>query len=244
MRAYLVALLTDVVTRAAVAAVELESPDYLGFAHNFHHEIIGVPLDEAQHRLLGLSFNPAELDRARAEGIDGEGLRRRVADALTAIWTATPAGDAGARQLLESAELGAYRALRERIVAELLAAARDAVHAASPRTEVRLFAPAAARDDSGLTYDALPALAGGVLTGYAPSDEAARRRASELRAVAGGKPVYGMVRAIAPDTTDPAEIAPRVAAWREGGVAGIDFYNYGLMTLPTLDAIGAALRQG
>ncbi|HEX5506383.1 MAG TPA: hypothetical protein VFW96_27450, partial [Thermomicrobiales bacterium] len=86
-------------------------------------------------------------------------------------------------------------------------------------------------------------LADGALAGYAVSDADARTRARNLRAVMGAKPVYGMVRAIAPDTVDPArQIGPRVAAWRDAGVQGIDFYNYGLMTLPTLDAIGGALR--
>ena len=52
-----------------------------------------------------------------------------------------------------------------------------------------------------------------------------------------------MLPRIQPDTVDPAQIAPRIAAWRDAGVAGINVYNYGLMTLPMLDAVGSALRR-
>lgn len=240
VREYLRALLTDVVTRADVAAVELESPGYMGFLHNYHHELVGVPLDAAQRALLGLSFNPADLDWASKAGIDGERLRLHVAAALDAAWNGDPAP---ARQLLDAPELAAYLACRQEVVGSLLAELRDAIHLANAHTEVRLFAPPGPDAWESLRYDALPALADGALAGYAASDEDARDRARNLRAVMGAKPVYGMVRAIAPDTVDPAaQLGPRVAAWREAGVQGIDFYNYGLMTLPTLDAIGGALR--
>ena len=249
VRAYLVALLTDIVRRADVAAVELESPGYLPFLHGAHHEIVGVPLDAAQHRLLGLSFTPAEAERARAAGIDGEGLRRAVAAALTAAWEADPPPSSadpwpGLREILDNPELAAYERLREEIVAELIEELRDAVHAASPGTEVRCFAALGPAEGAEARNERLLAAADGWLTGYAPSDEDAGRRTRELRGLIDPKPVYGMVRAIAPDAVDLGPIAPRVDAWRAAGAAGINVYNYGLMTLPMLAAVGAALRGG
>ncbi len=248
VRAYLVALLTDIVSRAEVSAVELESPGYMAFLHGYHHEIIGVPLDAVQQRLLALSFSPVELDRARAAGIDGEGLRRRVAAALTASWEQDPPppGEEGRpepREVLASPELAAYERLRQEIVAELVAELRDAVHTASPGTEVRLFAALGPAEGAEERDERLLDLADGMLAGYAQSDEDAGRRTRELRGLIDPKPVYGMVRAIAPDAVDPGQIAPRLDAWRTAGVAGIDVYNYGLMTLPMLDAVGAALRD-
>jgi len=248
VRAYLVAVLTDIVTRAEVAAVELESPGSMEFLHGFHHEIIGVCLDAAQRTLLGLSFAPVELERARQMGIDGEALRRRVADALLAAWEsgAPPADEPfpAVREVLDSPELAAYLRLRRQIEAELVGELRDTIRAASPTTEIRLFAALGPDEGAEARDTTLLGLADGMLTGYAESDEDAARRANELRALIGPKPVYGMVRAIAPDTVDPARVAPRVAAWRGAGVAGVDFYNYGLMTLPMLDAVGDALRGG
>ncbi len=247
VRAYLVALLTDIVGRAEIAAVELESPGYMGFLHGFHHEIIGVPLDRAQETLLGLSFAPVELERARTAGIDGERLRRRVADALLAAWqTGAPPGDEPfplLRDVLDSPELAAYERLRREIVAELVAELRAAVHAASPGTEIRLFAALGPAEGAEERDAELLGLADGMLAGYAQSNEDAGRRARELRALIDPRPVYGMVRAIAPDTVDPAQVGPRIDAWRAAGVAGIDVYNYGLMTLPMLEAVGSTLRS-
>ncbi len=246
VRAYLVALLTDIVSRAEVSAVELESPGYMEFLHGYHHEIIGVPLDTAQQRLLGLSFTPAELQRARTAGIDGDGLRRRVAAALTATWEAEPAPNeepvAVMTEILDRPDLAAYEALRREIVADLVEELRDAVHATSPGTEVRLFAALGPSEGDEERDERLLGLADGMLAGYAQSDEDAERRTRELREMIDPKPVYGMVRAIAPDAVHPSQIAPRVAAWRAAGVSGINAYNYGLMTLPMLNAVGAALR--
>jgi hypothetical protein len=243
---YIIALLGDIVRHAEIAAVELESPGYMPFVHGFHHEILGVDLDATQRMLLSLSFNPAEMERARAAGIDVERLRQRVATTLTSIWEDERVRDCAERddvqRLLADPDFAAYCTLREHIVTDLVGHMTTAIHEANPQTEVRLFAPLGVREDTGQPYAGLAAIGDAALAGYAQSDDDARQRATRLREEMGAKPVYGMVRAIAPDTTDPATIAPRVAAWRDAGVDGIDFYNYGLMTLPMLDAIGAALR--
>ncbi len=248
VRAYLVALVGDLVSRAEVAAVELEAPGYMRFVHGFHHEVIGIPLDPMQEVLLGLSFNPAELERARAAGIDGEGLRRRVMDLLTEAWRAgRPLEGADgptreAQRLIDDPEFVAYARLREDVVISLVAELRDTVHASSPSTEIRLFAPLGRREHDGVTYAGLADVADAALAGYASSDAEAVLAATELREQMGGKRVYGRLRAIAPDAVDPAQVPRRVAAWRQAGVDGVNFYNYGLMTLPMLHAIGEALR--
>ncbi|MDP9357744.1 MAG: family 10 glycosylhydrolase [Chloroflexota bacterium] len=248
VRAYLAAMVGDLVSRVEVAAVELEAPGYTRFVHGFHHELIGVPLDPTQELLLGLSFNPAELERARAAGADGAGLRRRVANLLTEAWrTGKPLETADgptreARRLLDDPEFAAYARLREDVVISLAAELRDTIHAASPSTELRLFAPLGRREHDGATYGGLAAVADAALAGYASSDAEVVLAAAGLREQMGGKRVYGRVRAVAPDTVHPAQVAPRVAAWRQAGVDGINVYNYGLMTLPMLQAIGEALR--
>ena len=48
VRIYLVTMLTDLVSRYEVAAIQLESPGYMGFMHGYHHEIIGADLDAVQ----------------------------------------------------------------------------------------------------------------------------------------------------------------------------------------------------
>lgn len=236
---YLRALVADVAANADIAAIELESPAYMGFAHKFHHEIIGIPLDSAQELLLSLSFTPPEMLRAREAGVDGEGLRARVATALTAAWSGDRAHVDG---LLADPELNAYFNVRDKIVEDLLTGLVEVIHEVNPRIEVRFFAANRLGAGPAGESEALVAFGDAALAGYARSHVEATARARRLRALIGDRPVYGMVRAIAPDTTSSQELAPRVAAWRAGGVDGLNVYNYGLMTLPMLDACGEALR--
>ncbi len=64
-----------------------------------------------------------------------------------------------------------------------------------------------------------------------------------MKALGKNHETWGMIRALAPDMTDPASIGPRVEAWRSAGVEGIDIYNYGLMTKPMLDAVVTAIQR-
>jgi len=57
-----------------------------------------------------------------------------------------------------------------------------------------------------------------------------------------GKKVYGMLRGLPPDTTEPGQITSRIEAWRSAGVDGIDYYNYGFMPRRNLREIYGALR--
>jgi len=247
VRQYLVAMVRDLVARYEVAAVELESPGYMGFVHGYHHEISGVDLDPVQQRLLGISFNPVEISGAMEGGIDAERLRRRVAALLDACWNrGIPVMDAGGpvaevSELLEDAEMRAYLAWQQDQVISLMGQVRDAIAHSSPATQIRHFASmnaAAAPDES---TRALLETGDAILAGYALSENDARARAEAAQAL--GKETWGMIRALAPDMTDPGQITPRVEAWRAAGVEGINIYNYGLMTESMFQAITAAIRS-
>ena len=237
VRTYLVSMIGDLVRRYEVAAIQLESPGYMGFLHGYHHEIIGADLDAVQQQLLSVSFNPAEIEGARRAGIDAEGVRARVAGLLDACWNQgvpvmdgdTPA--AGVRDLFEDADYLAYRAWQTDQVISLAEEVRNAVKAANPNTHVLHFAAL----DGSEADRRLIATADEVLSGYASSDEDARDRAN--RAAAFGKPTRGAIRAIAPDMVTPDVVAPRFAAWENAGVTGVDVYNYGLMPGVMWDAI-------
>ncbi len=242
---YALALIRDLVIRHDVAAIQLESPGYMPFTHGYHHEIVGVALDDVQERLLGISFNPVEIAGATASGIDAEGLRQRVAALLDACWNrGVPVQEGGgpsaaASAVLDNPEMVAYRGWQQDQVVSLSRQIREVVAQVSPTTEIRHFAEAIVGAPGSEPERALLDTGDAILTGYATSDDDAHDRASA--ALTTGKPVWGMVRAIAPDTTDPAAVASRIAAWRASGVAGIDVYNYGLMTLPMLDAVTKSL---
>jgi len=245
VREYLLAMIGDLVSRHDVAAIELESPGYMGFHHDVHHVIFGVPVDGVQSTLLGISFNPVEVEGARAAGIDIEPVRARIAGLIDRAWNegvATEAGGkpvAGVQAILDDPELAAYQAWQHDQVVSLSAAIRDVVREHSPQTEIRHFAAMAAGEAGGFDT-ALMETGDAILTGYAATPDDPAVRVAPLGGL--DKPAWGMIRAIQPEVTDPNQIAPLVEAWRAAGVAGVDVYNYGLMSERTFQALGRAIN--
>lgn len=243
VREYVVTLVTDLLSRYEAVAIQLESPGYMGFVHGYHHEIIGVDLDKIQEQLLGISFNPFEIEMTQVKGIDAEGVRRRVAGLLDACWNQSvpvmvdedPSADV--RALFDDADFIAYRAWQDDQVISLAEEIRTAVKEVNPTTEIRHFAAL----DGSRADDRLIATGDGILTGYASSDDDARDRAQN--AATYGKTVHGAIRAIAPDMTDPATIAPRLEAWQQSGVDGVDVYNYGFMPGTMWKAVANAVTD-
>ena len=246
VREYLVAMVSDLVTQHDVPAIELESPGYMGFTHGFHHEIFGVKLDDVQEALLSISFSPVEIEGASAAGIDAERLRQQVANLIDRCWNdgvavevdGAPSPEVAA--LLADPEMVAYQDWQHAQVVSLSAAVREAIKAISSQTEIRHFA--AMSGGTGREVDtALLATGDAVLAGYAGTPEAPARRMVPLAEVE--MPVWGMIRAIQPEVTEPEQVAPLVDAWRAQGVTGVDVYNYGLMPERIFRALGEVLNH-
>ncbi len=248
VREYLLALVDDLVSRHEVAAIELEAPGYMGFTHGYHHEIFGVEVDPVQEELLGVSFNPVEIAGSIAAGIDAEGVRARIAALIDAAWNrgmplqvdGEPSPDAQA--LLDDDDFIAYRAWLHDQVVSLSVDIRDVIRQASPATHIRHFAAMNVGDpERGIDVDLL-ATGDAVLTGYAATPNDVQARVAALAGI--DRPLWGMIRALAPEVVAPEGIAPLVGAWRAAGVAGVDVYNYGLMPEHTFGAVAEALNTG
>ena len=245
-RAYLIAMVSDFAHRYDVAAIELESPGYMEFTHGYHHEIFGVELDAVQRRLLGVSFNPVEIGGATAAGIDAEHIRIRVAGLLDDAWNrrrqveidGAPAP--AVADLLADGEFIAYEAWLQEQAISLAEEVSAAIRAANSTTRIRHFAAMAAGQSAKLD-DPLLATGDEILSGYAATPSEVIERAAAFAGA--GKPVWGMLRAIAPDFPQPEGLAEIIAAWKSTGVAGIDVYNFGLMTQPNFDAVAHALNS-
>ena len=246
MRQYLLTMVEDLVSRHEVAAIELETPGYMGFSHDYHHIMFGVVVDRIQEELLSVSFNPAEISGALAEGIDVSGLQSRIADLLDACWNEGKAvlvdGEASpdARAVLDDPELAAYRAWQHGQVVSLSAEIQAVIKQHSPNTEIRHFAAMAAGENAGIDTE-LMNTGDAILTGYAATPAEVAERAASVAGM--DQQIWGMIRAIQPEVTDPAQIAPLVDAWRAAGVAGVDVYNYGMMPDRTFAALGKALAS-
>jgi hypothetical protein len=246
VREYMVAMIGDLVSRHEVSAIELESPGYMGFHHDHHHIMYGVVVDPVQSELLGVSFNSAEVTGATEAGIDVEGLRRRIAGLVDACWNEGKAVEVDgapsveAKAVLDDPELAAYRAWQHDQVVSLSAEIQQMIKERSGVTEIRHFAAMAA-GEGGVIDAPLMATGDAVLAGYAATPEDVAPRMAALESL--DTPTWGMIRAIQPEVTDPAQIEPLVSAWRDAGVTGVDVYNYGLMPERTFRALGEALNR-
>jgi hypothetical protein len=239
VRAYVLAMVGDFASKYDVAAIELESPGYMGFAHGYHHEIFGVDIDEHVGKLLGISFNPVEISGATEAGIDAGSVRQRIAALIDDIWNrGTPSTQAD--NLLADPDVIAYtdwlRSQSTSLAEELTATIR----AANPKTRVRHFA-AMASDEAVDVADPVLATADELLSGYAANPDEVAQRIAAFAAT--DKPWWGMLRAIAPDFPTPDGLTDVISAWRASNVEGIDVYNYGLMTQPNFDTLAKALRD-
>lgn len=246
VRAYVTALVADLADRHELAAVVLETPGWLPYAHGYHHEFAMLPLDPWIELLLGLCFAPASLAAAKAAGIDAEGLRRQVAGRIEA-WLASDIG-AGERagewvqaDLATNGELGAYLRWRCRVVADLVAGIRDVL----PKGTALRVIPSVQRPTAkGWIEGSDLALLARACDGlevcfYEPTASAVAADLFDVRQRVGEAPLNAILRPTFPDLGNGAQTLEAIAALKAGGVEGLAFYAYGHWRLPVLDTVKA-----
>lgn len=246
-RAYVVALVAELTHAYAPDSVELESPSFMGFAHEYHHEKDGVGLAPEDDFLLSLCFCPACLQRARQAGIDGEAARRTVRGWI--VETAERALPAerwpdfvarGPAVFAAHPEVHDYVMWRFEPVTSLIAEIRAA---ASPASRIHFI------DIKGgwLFGSELAAIArvcdGIVFCAYDTRPEQVRNDVAAAAAVAPGKHLVAGLRVFVPELSGPEMLAAKVRAARAGGAHGVNFYNYGLIPAARLDWVRAALES-
>lgn len=223
--------------------IEVESPDFMGFAHGYHHEKDGLPALPEDEFLLGLCFCRHCLARARMAGVPAEAARLQVRDLLDRAFAREvpcaqfpdfPARGLAAFDALP--DLAAFLRWRTEPVTSLLAELR----AACPVPLWLIDHPAAWW--GGVDRPALlPHVDGLVFCAYrTPAPEVGPLFAA-LRAEIG--PAKGLVAGFwlfHPQVADRADLAARVAAARPH-VSGTSFYNLGLVPPARLDWIRTAL---
>jgi hypothetical protein len=245
-RAYVRALVADISHGYRPDRIELESPCFMGFAHEYHHEKDGVGLTPEDDFLLSLCFCPSCLDRAAKAGVDGEPARKLVRQ-----WIADTCERAvpkrrfpdfpasGLDTFLPWPELHAYLVWRFEPVTSLVAELREAAH---PATRVMIID----LKEGWLGGCDLAALGkvcdGAILCAYdmQPGDVASLLEAG--RAALGPEKFLGTgYRLFYPEMASPEVLAAKVKPAMAPGIDGINFYNYGLVPAARLDWVGAAL---
>jgi hypothetical protein len=247
-RAYARALIADVTHAYRPDSIELESPSFMGFAHEFHHEKDGVGMTPEDDFLLSLCFCDACLARARKAGGSGERARATVRGWIVemsereipaARWPDFPA--AGFDVFKPFPEVHDYLTWRFEPVTSLIAELREA---AAPETKVYLID---LKDGwlGGCDLEAIgKACDGAILCAYWMEPEATEALMRHGRAALGpGKFLGAGFRVFYPEMPSAEQLALRSRSALAGGADGINYYNYGLIPRKRLEWVGRAVAS-
>lgn len=247
-RAYLRTLINDLTHAYRPDAVELESPCFMGFAHEFHHEKDGVGLTAEDDFLLSLCFCDSCIARARKAGVDGDKARKTVRQWIVETceretpaprWPDFPAG--GLELFRPFPEVYDYLIWRFEPVTSLIAELREA---ATPTTKIHLID----LKDGWLGGCDLGAIGkvcdGAILCAYGMAPETTEALMRHGRAALGPEKFLGAgFRVFYPETPSATVLAGVSLAARAGGADGVNYYNYGLIPKKRLDWIGGAVAR-
>jgi hypothetical protein len=253
-RDYAVTLVRDVTTRYRPDMLELESPNFMGFAHEYHHEKDGVGLSAEDDFLLSLCFCDHCMTRAGKAGVNAQGARQSVQGFIAQIceravpeqqFPVFPA--AGIDAFSEYPDLHAYLAWRTEPVTSLIREIKEAAH---PATRIVLID---LKDGwlGGVDLGAVGKVCdGAILCCYSMSPEAVADVIKAGFAAIGPEKYLGIgLRVFYPEVPDAAMLKARVEAALAAGAQGVNFYNYGLIPAKRLDWVSQSIaavkeRQG
>ncbi|ALN74716.1 hypothetical protein [Aureimonas sp. AU20] len=247
-RRYVTTLVRDITTGYRPDRLELESPNFMGFAHGYHHEKDGLGLLAEDEFLLSLCFCRHCEARAGRAGVDMPAARAAVRGFIA---------EACEREIPQArwpdfSERGidafeGWPALHELLlwrsepVTSLLADIREA---ADPATRIVLVDLPEAWAGGVDLAAAARILDGLLLCAYDRTPVAVSQLARQGRALVGPDGFLGLgYRLFYPEMTGASDLATRVEAAFEVGVDGLNFYNYGLVPARRLDWIASALRS-
>ncbi|OOO20104.1 hypothetical protein EFR00_01185 [Rhizobium sophoriradicis] len=245
-RAYAVTLVRDITTNYRPDMVELESPNFMGFAHEYHHEKDGVGLNAEDDFLLSLCFCDHCTARAAKAGVPVESARRSVARFIAEFcerdiperqFPDFPA--AGINAFLDHPDLHAYLAWRSEPVTSLIGEIKAAADPASRIVLIDLKHGWL----GGVDLTAVGRLCdGAILCCYDMEPDAVGDVIRTGRAAIGPEKFLGVgLRVFYPEVGEAAILAARAKAAADAGADGVNFYNYGLIPAKRLDWVRAAV---
>lgn len=247
-RAYLRAVVGDLTDNYEIDSIELESPNFMGFAHGFHHEKDGIGLTSQDDFLLSLCFCSHCVAAAEAAGVDAESARASARALLDetlqrAVPVPTPTFiDDGPERFAASADLLAYIRWRTESVTGLVRELKEAANAHSKVFFLSLETRAAW--PLGIdTAEVGRACDGVILCAY---DSSPKQVGTDVHAARNILPrdahLSVGLRVFYPEIQGPEELAAKVSAAYEQAPDGFSFYNYGLIPQVRLDWVRKSLE--
>ncbi|MFC2076582.1 hypothetical protein ACFLT7_05820 [candidate division KSB1 bacterium] len=247
-REYAVALVRDLTNNHELETIELETFEFMGYRHGYHHEMAGVEITPIADFLLSLCFCESCRERAEDGGGDFDVIREAARARLEKFFERAEVQKPLMEEVLEldnitGGGLKAYLKVRMRTVQSLLAEIKSA---ADGRASLRpiLEHPPEISPLFGIDLNRLNEIASEVtVLAYKAGIEETIEYAERYRAALpknlqitvglhGGEPYMD----------GPENFAGKIKGLKAAGFESLSFYNYGFMRLENLDWIREALR--
>ena len=244
-RDYVTTMVGEISTRYRPDRIELESPNFMGFAHEYHHEKDGVGLNAEDDFLLSLCFCDHCMARAQAAGVNTAGARETVGRFIAEMCEREiperqfpDFPSAGIDAFRDHADLYAFLNWRTEPVTSLIADIRKAAHR---DTKVVLIDLADAWLGGVDLKAAAEACDGLILCCYNMEPFAVSAQFETARTIVGPDKYLGVgLRVFYPEMEDAEALAARTQAAIAAGAKGVNFYNYGLVPEKRLDWVRLA----
>lgn len=246
-RAYVTGLVSEISHSYRPDRIELESPDFMGFPHGFHHEKDGLSLLPDEAFLLGVCFCDHCRSKATAAGIPADIAQSQVARILdNAFSRELPQSQFpdfpsnGLESFAANSALSAYLSWRREPVTSLIAEIRETTH---PDTKVLLI-DAEGTWAGGIDLPSLiPHLDGVLYCVYETEPVRIPPLLAQARALLGpNKSLIAGFQLFNPTVQDQSDLVNRVTQ-AVPHVDGANFYNLGLVPQARLSWITAALKK-
>jgi hypothetical protein len=247
VRAYAVTLVRDLTRNYRPEIVQLESPGFMGYYHEYHHEKDGVGLTAEDDFLLSLCFCNACVARASAARVDARTAQhtvRRWIEESAAREVSTPRwpdfAQRGADVFSAHPEVESYVLWRFEPVTSLVAEIKEK---ADPATRIEVID---INDGwrSGSDLLALGKICDGILLcTYDRSAAAVGASVARVREVLPQQCSLGVgMRLFHPEMKSARDIVERTQAAMQAGATDMHYYNYGLVPAARLDWVHAAIH--
>jgi len=245
-RDYVVTLVRDITTNYKPDMLELESPNFMGFAHEHHHEKDGVGLNAEDDFLLSLCFCDHCTARAKKAGVPIEGAQKIVMRFIAELCErAVPEKqfpdfpEAGIDAFRAHPDLHAFLAWRFEPVTSLI---EEIKASADPATRIVLIDLKDAWLGGVDLFEVCKRCDGAILCCYNMTPEAIGDVIRAGRAMLGKDKFVGLgLRVFYPEVDGPEILTARTKAAVDAGADGVNFYNYGLIPAKRLDWVGEAV---
>ncbi len=243
-RAYAAGLVAEISETYAPDRIEIETPEFMGFAHGFHHEKDGLGLRPVEEFLLGLCFCDHCRAAAKLAGVPFEEARQEVARRLDLAFARELPQALGPvpkspQDFADHPALQAFLFWRPGQVAELLRGLKAACRAPTRLLLIDWEGSWAGGVDPNLCA---PEVDGVLFCAYVqPPDRTALLLGEWRRHLGPGRSLVAGFQLFHPNVADAADLVARVGASR-GLADGLNFYNLGLVPPARLAWMAQGLR--